>query len=106
MKSLLSTLFALFAVVSISSAQAPDMFNYQAVVRNTTGSVVQNQAVGVKISILEGSSSGPTVFAETHIPTTNSYGLINLKVGTGTNFGPQLNTVDWASDSYFMTVQI
>ncbi|MBI3133204.1 MAG: hypothetical protein HYZ14_00870 [Bacteroidetes bacterium] len=105
MKSFLSTLLAIFAFAAISSAQAPEMFNYQAVVRNTTGAVVQNQAVGVKITILQGSSSGPAVFSETHLPTTNNYGLINLQIGTGTNFGPQLNTIDWAADLYFMTVQ-
>lgn len=106
MKSFLSTFFAMLAFATMVSAQVPEMINYQAVVRNTTGAVVQNQAVGVKISILQGSTSGPAVFSETHVPTTNAYGLINLKIGTGTNFGPQLNTIDWGANSYYMTVQI
>lgn len=82
------------------------MFNYQAVVRNTSGAVVQNQIVGVKISVLQGSSTGALVFSETHTPTTNNYGLISLQIGTGTNLGPQLNTIDWGTDSYFLAVQI
>lgn len=106
MKLNLLFVFLIVSMVGIVRAQAPDKFNYQAVVRNTSGSVVQNQSVGVRISITQGSAGGPTVFTETHNPTTNNYGLINLIIGNGTNFGPQLNTIDWAADIYFISVQI
>src|SRR5687768_5404736 len=106
MKSRILTLLMLLGLAAISTAQVPDLFNYQAVVRNTSGAVVQNQLIGVRISILQGSATGPAVFAETHTPTSNNYGLINLQIGNGTNFGPQLNSIDWSSDLYFMTVQI
>ena len=39
-------------------AQAPNLLSYQAVVRNASGSVVANQAVGMRVTLLRGSGSG------------------------------------------------
>lgn len=105
MKSFLS-LFLIMLLAVGAYAQVPNLINYQAVVRNSTGVVVQNQMVGVKVTILAGSTSGPAVFSETHAPTTNTYGLINIKIGAGTNFGPQLSSIVWSADDYFMKVEI
>src|SRR3546814_3417048 len=51
-------------------------FNYQAVVRNTDGTVVSGQHVNLRFSILKGSASGPEVYVETQALTTNQLGLI------------------------------
>lgn len=106
MKSLYLSLVLIFSAAISAIAQAPEKFNYQAIVRNTAGTVVANQAVGVRVSILQGSIIGPAVFVETHTPSTNNYGLINLQIGGGTNVGPQLNTIDWSSDTYFVRIEI
>ena len=106
MKSLYLSVVLFLSVVFSANAQSPEMFNYQAIVRNTSGTVVANQAVGVRVSILQGSIIGPAVFVETHSPVSNNYGLINLQIGTGTNVGPQLNTIDWSTDSYFVRIEI
>src|SRR5687768_11650030 len=105
MKSLFTGVI-LMVLTSVSFAQTPDLVNYQAIIRDASGMVVANQVVGIKISILQGSATGPAVFSETHAPTTNNYGLVNLQIGSGTNFGPQLNTIDWSSDIYFVSVEI
>lgn len=106
MKSLFAFIFLALVLTGSAVAQTPDKINYQAVVRGTTGAILQNQVIGLRISILQGSDTGPAVFAETHTPTTNAYGLINVQIGTGTNLGPLLNTIDWGADIYYMAVQI
>ncbi|MBK9017369.1 MAG: hypothetical protein IPM82_26785 [Saprospiraceae bacterium] len=58
-------------------AQSPQMINYQAVLRNSTGDISQNQSVNVEFVIHSGSTNGPTVYSEAHSATTNEYGLVN-----------------------------
>ncbi len=42
-------------------AQTPQALNYQAVARNTTGAILANQSVGIRISITDG-SAGATLY--------------------------------------------
>ena len=101
------SLFVLFALFGAGAfAQAPEMINYQCVVRTIDGYSITNQLVGVRVAILQGSAVGPEVFAETHGPTTNDYGLINIQIGTGSNTGPTLDQVDWSANLYFLKVEI
>ena len=60
-------LFVAFA--TILAAQAPQAINYQAIARNSAGNPVVNQAISVRFSILQGSTSGTVVYMETFTPT-------------------------------------
>jgi hypothetical protein len=74
-----------FSIITFFTfAQSPEAFNYQAVIRDAGGSIIKNQSVSLKMSILKGSTTGYTVYAEIHQPTTNDFGLVNLKIGMGT----------------------
>jgi hypothetical protein len=64
-------------------AQTPQAFKYQAIVRDNSGQLIQQQRVHFQISILEGTTSGKSLYIETHIDTTNSYGLVVLEIGHG-----------------------
>jgi hypothetical protein len=105
MKKLFS-IIALVALNAVAFGQAPEKFSYQAVVRDASGASVVSTFVGVKVSILQTSSFGTEVFSETHTPTTNGYGLINLQIGTGSNTGPALSSIDWGADNYFIKIEI
>ena len=67
--------YQLFAVIL---PPVSGKINYQAVVRNSSNALVINHLVGMKVSILYGSASGSVVYSETHTPTTNANGLINI----------------------------
>ena len=71
--------FPIFAV-----AQAPQKINFQSVLRNTTGEVVSNSSVSLRISILSGTITGTLVYSETHAKTTDAGGLMSLQIGNGT----------------------
>ncbi|MGB4030825.1 MAG: fibrobacter succinogenes major paralogous domain-containing protein [Tenuifilaceae bacterium] len=88
------------------AGQNPSGFNYQAVFRNSAGEIIQNQSVGIRISILKGSSTGDAVYIETFSTTTNSFGLVNLVVGSGSPKEGALSDVEWSSDSYFIKVEV
>lgn len=89
-----------------AGAQSPEKMSYQAVVRNSTNALVTNQPVGVKITILQGSATGTPVFAETHTPTTNANGLINIVIGTGSPAINGLLDVVWSTGPYFIKTEI
>lgn len=87
-------------------AQAPQKFNYQGIARNSTGAPIAGQAIGVRISILAGSSSGAVEYSETHSVNTNTYGLYNLAIGNGTAVTGTVAAIDWAAGEKYIKVEI
>jgi len=86
--------------------QAPQSFKYQAVARDITGTVLANRNVSFQISILEGAVNGPTMYCETHLVTTNQFGLVNLNIGNGTIVSGVFSLINWGSDTYFIKVEM
>lgn len=99
------TLLLLLLVSITSLAQSPQKFSYQAVIRNNADALVTNTAVGMRISILQGSSNGTAVYVETQSPTTNTNGLVGLEVGTGSVVSGTFNTINWGSGPYFIKTE-
>jgi len=85
-------------------AQTPDKMSYQAVVRNANNNVVANQAVGMQISIVQGSTNGSAIYAETQNPTTNTNGLISIEIGTGTT-SDDFSSIDWANGPFYIKTE-
>ena len=104
----LPTILLLFFIYSICYSQAPQKINYQAVVRDANGNVINgntNGSVGIQLTILKGSSTGTEVYKENFSITPNSYGLVNLKIGTGTVLSGTFNSIDWGIDSYWIKTE-
>nr|WP_294873975.1 collagen-like protein [uncultured Pedobacter sp.] len=108
MRSTIFTLvFILFAGLQWASAQ--DGFkgiNYQAVARNTNGTVLSNQAVKVKISVLGGSANGPVQYMEEHLTNTNQLGLFTLQIGKGTPGTGTFAAIPWQNANQFAKVEL
>jgi len=81
---------------------------YQSVVRDASGNLLTNTAVGIQISILQGTPSGTNVFTETYNPNpqTNINGLVTVSIGDGTPIGALFSSIDWANGPYFLQVGI
>ncbi|HNV82611.1 MAG TPA: hypothetical protein PKH45_12265, partial [Tenuifilaceae bacterium] len=88
------------------TGQNPSGFNYQAVIRSSNGEIIQNQSVGIRISILKGGINGDAVYVETFSTATNNLGIVNLVIGTGNPKEGKLSDVEWSSDSHFIKVEI
>lgn len=102
MKKSILTLLALFLFFGIHAQQNFDGFNYQAVVRDASGTPLPNQAIGVEVFI----KYGPldlNGYKETHTVTTDDQGLMDFVIGQGTpNGGNSIATwadIDWSASS-------
>jgi hypothetical protein len=79
--------------------------SFQAVIRDSTGGLVLNQSVGLRMSILQGSVSGSSVYTETHSSTTNSSGLISIEIGGGTTTD-DFSSIDWSNGPYYLQREV
>ncbi len=98
-------LLAYFAV-TVTQAQAPEKFKYQAVLRDATGNIIANTAVTVVIDILQGSTGGASVYQETQGVTTTAQGVINLDLGAGTVNSGAFAGINWSTDHYWVKVTL
>lgn len=104
MKKILS-LFWILAGFFMGLSQAPEKMSYQAVMRNGSGQLLANQAIAVKVSILQGSPAGAAVYSERLTGNTNANGLISLEIGTGTVLTGTFSTIDWPAGSYYLKTE-
>ena len=88
-----------------SMAQAPQKMTFQSVIRNSSGALVVSSVVGMQISILQDSATGPAVYVERQYPTTNANGLASILIGTGTVVSGSFSSIVWASGTYYLKVQ-
>jgi hypothetical protein len=81
--------------------------SYQCVIRNTSGVLVTNQSVGIRISILQGTTSGTGVYQETYNPNpqTNANGLVTVEIGGGIPVSGIFSNINWASGPYYLKTE-
>jgi len=82
-------------------SQAPEGINYQMVVRNFSNQLVTNSNMAIQVQIRQTSSSGPVVYQERHVVTTNVQGIVNLVIGNGTVQTGTFATISWGNGPYF-----
>ncbi len=99
--------FIAFSVICSNTifAQAPNLFKYQSIARNSTGLILPNLPVSIRMSIHNLSASGVIVFQETHSVTTNDYGLFTLSIGAGNPLIGTLALVDWSNGAKYIEIE-
>lgn len=103
MKKVLTLLSALLFTFSLL-AQSPEKISFQMVLRDSNHELVTNQNIGMRISILQGSADGQSVYTETHIPRSNSQGLVSIDIGGGVS-SQNFSTIDWQRGPYFVKTE-
>jgi uncharacterized protein (TIGR02145 family) len=93
--------FPIFAI-----AQAPQKINFQSILRNSSGEVVGNKSVSLKITMLSGLINGSSVYSETHAKTTDASGLISLQIGNGTVISGIFANINWGGASHFIKLEV
>ncbi len=102
-------LFSLIFLVCISFnllGQAPNKLSYQSVIRNNSNTLISNQMIGLKISLLTGSINGNSVYIESHTTVSNSNGLISIEIGNGNVEFGSFTSIDWSNNSHFIKAEI
>jgi hypothetical protein len=100
-KFFLFSLFIFFCFFAFGQSP-PESFKYQSIVRDASGNMLQNQAVNFQFTLIQGSTSGNTVYQEVFPVTTNNYGLVNLDIGTGSSVSGSFSAIDWSQGPYFI----
>lgn len=104
-KMFLNLAILLFSAITIVG-QSPVGFKYQAVIRDNAGEIIADENIGIKISLLKGSTEGDIIYSETFTPTTNEFGLINIVVGSGSTQEGNFSQIDWSSADYFIRLDL
>lgn len=102
----LSIVFLTIVSFVTLKAQAPQVINYQAVVRDAAGEIVKNKAVNFRLSILDGGPSGTPQYVETQSKTTNQFGLVTFGIGQGSTVSGTMNAVTWSTGNKFFKVEL
>ena len=89
----------------LSFGQSPQKFTYQSIIKNSSGYLLKNQDVGLRISVLSNSSNGIEVYSEEHFPTSNSNGLVTLIIGEGLT-NDNFSEIQWGDGEYFLKVEV
>ena len=108
MKKILLRTLALLLVSAAGMAQAPGIFNYQAVARNPVGNALSGKQISIRLTVHDGSAAGPSVYSETRTTTTNAFGLFNVQVGSpgASNVTGTVAGVNWAAGSKYLQVEM
>jgi hypothetical protein len=82
--------------------------SYQAVIRNSSNTLVTSSTVGVQVSILQSSISGIEVYKEIYSPNpqTNANGLVTIEIGSGIALSGSFASINWANGPYFIKTEI
>jgi trimeric autotransporter adhesin len=100
-------LFSCFLSLFSAFAQAPEKMSYQAVIRNASNTLITNQAVGMRVSILQGSATGTEVYKELFNPNpqTNINGLVTVEIGSGIPLTGTFAGINWANGPFFIKTE-
>ena len=105
MKKLFIFFIVAFLSVSVYS-QSPQKFNYQAVCRDNLGAIIPNQSIYLRVTIHDLTTTGTSLYQETHLKTTNQFGLVTIEVGAGSVVSGTFNTIPWGTGSKYMEVEL
>ncbi|MBL0130205.1 MAG: hypothetical protein IPP43_02985 [Chitinophagaceae bacterium] len=108
MKKILSLLTIILLAAVSSYSQAPGIFNYQGVARNSVGNVLANKSISLRLTIHDGTAAGPTVYQESRTVITNPFGLFNVQVGSpgATGVTGNIPGVAWGVGAKYIQVEI
>lgn len=99
--------FVLFLVFSISYSQVPQKMSHRGTAYNSSGAILTNTSIGLKISILNGSQTGTAVYSETHTVTTNLNGQYSIEIGGGTQVSTDsFSSIDWSQTVKYLKIEI
>ncbi|HEX4877907.1 MAG TPA: hypothetical protein VFV31_14615, partial [Chitinophagaceae bacterium] len=97
---------ASFAIVSRAQT-VPAGMKYQAVARSTSGEVLPNRSITLKIELKGDPAKGAMVYySEEHTVVTSQLGLFDLVIGMGKAGFGSMATVPWSGENIWMAVSM
>lgn len=95
----------LFTLTVLGLDDANLTVGFESEIRNSNNKLVINQQIGMRISILHGALDGPVLYVETHNPTTDSSGLVNVFIGKGSVVSGSFQNINWSDDLNYLKIE-
>ncbi|WP_269008739.1 beta strand repeat-containing protein [Aquirufa antheringensis] len=94
-------------IVSLSSFAQMGL-NFQGVARNSSNAILANQQVNLRLSILQGSTTGTAEYTETRKVTTNAHGLFNVVIGdtNASSSTGDFSAISWKNNPKFLKIEM
>ncbi len=108
MTFLLSLFTALLFIMPEATSQAPMSFSFQAVARSSSGELIADSNLDVRLSLYSVTDAS-LIWQETHSVNTSDLGLFIAEVGSGTRTGGsalEFGDIDWSADRYYLKVEL
>ena len=102
---ILAALFAACSFLLRAESGGPQGFNYQAVVRNGSGSIIASSPVGLKFNIHAGSTTGNIVYTQADTVITSPDGIFTIVIGGG-NITGGFDSIQWANNNFYLQVMM
>ena len=100
------TWFIMLFIYQTSLCQVPQGFKYQAVCRDNTGALIQNQSVNIRLSVHDLNPLGLVIYQETFNLVTNQFGLIMADVGKGNVQSGNFASIPWETGDKFLEMEL
>ncbi|MFD0863377.1 putative metal-binding motif-containing protein [Sungkyunkwania multivorans] len=95
-----------FFLTMITFAQTPEKINYSALLSDVSGTAVVNSQISLRVSILQGDTSGPSIYIETHNIETNDKGVVSFAIGMGTPTAGDFTSIDWSAATHYLQIEV
>lgn len=106
MKKLIYLIVVLLSFNTNVLSQSPDLFKFQAVARNSQGTIISNDNVDIIVGIIKDEPNGIEVYNESHSVLTNQNGYVNLNIGAGQNSTGDFSSIDWSTGTYYIELTL
>lgn len=102
MKYYIIIIISLISTLALS--QAPAAINYQGIAEDENGSVIRDEALDLRLSILNGGVE--IVFSESHNVMTSSLGFYHTMIGRGDVLQGSMEQIGWADSAHSLMIEI
>lgn len=100
-------LITIFVIQGLAQINVPQGINFQGIARNSSGALMMNKSIAIRIGIINKTTATVLEWEETHATTTNQFGLFNLIIGMGTSTGNgtalSFGAINWSTGNHFIT---
>ena len=98
----------LFLILTSITNYAQTGLNFQGVARSSNNVILASQQISLRLSILQGSTTGSAEYSETRLATTNAQGLFNIVIGDAnvTSSVGNFSSINWKNTPLFLKIEM
>jgi hypothetical protein len=108
LNKLIKILCTFLLCIVIIKAQGQTGLNFQGVARTNNNIILASQPISLRLSILQGSSTGIAEYVETRRVTTNAQGLFTAVIGDTGSISTlgNFSTINWKNTPKFLKIEM